>query len=181
MARTLWTCFLAGSLLLAACNTPPPRPWLRYQQNGPTNWGTNADGLHAGRLHGAEVTIDLGKKQTRIEVQVQNTGSAPVEFRVGPEGGQPRAAIGEVLLRPIGGVTPAAGPDMQPYGAMAPIKVEPGFRATFYLDSPLGREPVFGQFFVLAVEARDAAGTNERRTLPLRAVNAGTMPADGSG
>ena len=66
-----------------------------------------------------------------------------------------------------------------PYNGMQPIVVEGGWRGTFYLDMPLGREPVAGQYFVFAVEARDAAGKAERRTLPLIAKNAGTMPADG--
>lgn len=177
MARLAVICVLAGSVWLAACRTPPPRPWLRYQQDGPTQWATNADGLYAGRLHGADVTIDLGKKQTRVQIVVDNATRAPVEFRVGPDGGQPRAAIGEVLLRQAGG--PAGSSGMQPYRAMQPLVVEPGWRATFFLDSPLGRDPVLGQYFVLAVEASDATGTNERRTLPLRAITSGTMPADG--
>lgn len=177
MARL--TVIAIGALLLAACHTPPPRTWLRYQQEGPTQWGTDASGLYAGRLHGADVTIDLGQKQTRIEVTVRNTTNAPVEFRMGPDAGQPRVAVGEVLLRPLDGPAGARGADTQPYNAMQPLVVEPGWRGTFYLDSPLGREPVFGQYFVFAVEARDAAGKNERRTLPLRAVIGGTIPADG--
>jgi hypothetical protein len=169
---------LAGTvLLLAACQTPPPRTWLRYEQEGPTQWATNSSGLYSGRLHGAEVTLDLGKKQTRVLVEVVNDSKAPVELRMGPDGGQPRSAIGEVLLRPLGG--PAGSSGMRPYSAMHPVVVEPGWRGTFHLDSPLGRDPIYGQYFVLAVEARDTAGNNERRTLPLRAVNAGTMTADG--
>ncbi|MBL9079119.1 MAG: hypothetical protein JNL08_16575 [Planctomycetes bacterium] len=167
---------------LAACGTPPPpRPWLRYQQDGPTTWGTNPNGLHAGNLHGAEVTIDLGRQQTRVQITIDNRGPAPVEFRIGPEGGAPRVAIGEVLLRQLDAPSGLGGPPIQPYTAQQPLAVESGWRATFYLDSPLGREPVLGQYFVLSVEARSAAGANERRTLPLRAIHAGTMPADGSG
>jgi hypothetical protein len=171
---------VVGAALVVACGTPPPRPWLRYQQDGPTTWATNADGLYSGRLLGADVTMDLGKKQTRVEIVVQNGSPAPVEFRIGPDGGQPRVAIGEVLLRPLAGPASTGGPAMQPYNAQQPLVVEPGWRATFYLDSPLGREPVLGQYFVLAVEARNQAGGSDRRTLPLKAVNAGTMPADGS-
>ena len=177
MARLAVSSVLACLLGLAACHTPPPRPWLRYEQDGPTQWGTNASGLYAGRMHGAEVTIDVGKKQTRVEVVVANPTAAPVEFRIGPDGGQPRTAIGEVLLRRPG--EPAGSAGMQPYRAQQPLVVDAGWQATFYLDTPLGRDPVLGQYFVLSVEASDAAGTKERRTLPLRAVNAGTMSADG--
>ncbi len=168
---------VGGVLFVAACQTPPPRTWMRYRQDGPTEWATNSSGLYAGRLHGADVTIDLGKKQTRIEVVVNNGSAAPVEFRIGPDGGQSRSAIGEVLLRQIGGTAGSAG--MLPYNSLQPLTVEPGVCATFYLDSPLGRDPVFGQFLVLSVEARDASGKKERRTLPLRAETAGTISADG--
>jgi hypothetical protein len=65
---------------------------------------------------------------------------------------------------------------MMPYVGMQPVVVQPGWQATFYIDSPLGREVIAGQYFVFAVEARDAAGKVERRTLPLIAANAGTMP-----
>jgi hypothetical protein len=165
-------------LLAAACNTPPPRPWLRYQPAGPTDLTTDASGLLVARMHGADVTVDLGRRQTRVEVVVHNGSKAPVEVRMGPDAGAPRNAIGEMLLRPIDG-TGAAGPDYAPYSGMQPVVVEAGWRGTFYLDAPLGREPVQGQYFVLAVEARDASGKAERRTLPLIAKNAGTMPADG--
>ena len=166
-------------LVAVACGTPPPRPWLRYEPAGPTDWNKDQSGLLVSRLHGADVSVDLNRQQTRVEVVVQNGSKAPVEIRMGPEAGAPRNAIGQVLLRPLADAAPAAGPDYVPYNGMQPIKVEAGWRGTFYLDMPLGREPVAGQYFVFAVEARDAAGKAERRTLPLIAKNAGTMPADG--
>lgn len=181
MARANLTSLLSATALLSvACGTPPPRPWLRYQQEGATGWSTNADGLYAGRLHGADVTIDLARKQTRVLLTIDNRSSAPVQFRVGPEGGSPRVSIGEVLQRPLDGATTGGGPAMQPYNAQQPLIVDPGWRATIFVDSPLGREVVLGQSFVLSVEAQNQAGDVERRTLPLRAVHAGTMPADGT-
>jgi hypothetical protein len=42
----------------------------------------------------------------------------------------------------------------------------------------VGTEPVLGQYLVLTVEARDLDGRVERRTLPLVATNAGTLPPD---
>lgn len=168
-----------GCFLLAACNTPPPRPWLRFRPAGATNWTTSAEGLLVGRLHGSDVAIDLGKRETKILVTVANASGAAVEFRMGPEGAQPRAAIGEVLLRPLGGPPGAGGPDMLPYNCMQPLKVDAGWRGTFFVDVPLGRPVTVGQTFVFTVEARDAAGACERRALPLVAENFGTMPADG--
>ncbi|MEO6596035.1 MAG: hypothetical protein ABIP94_14900 [Planctomycetota bacterium] len=168
-----------GCLLVAACNTPPPRAWLRYQPAGPTDWTTDASGMLIGRLHGADVSVDLNRVQTRIAVIVQNGTGAPVEFRMGPAAGAPRSAIGEALLRPLGGPPGVVGPPMLPYNAMQGVVVEGGWQGTFYIDAPLGREPALGQYFVLTVEARNTAGVAERRTLPLVAANAGTMPADG--
>jgi hypothetical protein len=165
-------------VVMVSCSTPPPRPWLRFQPAGPTNWTTDASGLLVGRLHGADVAIDLNRTQTRVQVSVKNTTAAPIEFRMGPEAGAPRGAIGEVLLRPLS--PPAAsGPDMMPYNGMQPMVVDGGWSGTFYLDTPLGRDPALGQYFVLTVEARNASGAVERRTLPLVAANAGTMPLDG--
>jgi hypothetical protein len=162
---------------VAACGTPPPRPWLRFQQDGRTNWN-NQDGTnYTARLHGADLRLDLGRRQTRIELLVENSSAAPVEVRIGAEASQREMAVGEVLLRPLTGV---GGPPTKPYATMQPMIVEAGWRGTFFLDSPLGRDPIVGQFFVLTTEVRNQAGEVERRSLPLVATNAGTMPADGS-
>ena len=179
MTRLTDSGVVVGFLLLAACNTPPPRPWLRFQPAGPTNWTADESGRLTARLHGAGVSIDLNRRETRIEVLVENSGAAPLEVRMGPEASAPRSAIGEVLLRPLGGPAGARGPDMMPYNGMQVVTVEPGWRGVFYLDAPLGRDPVLGQYFVLSVEVRDVAGLWDRRTLPLVAANTGTMPADG--
>ncbi len=170
---------LIGGLMLAACGTPPPRPWLRFQPAGRTNWQMLEAGMLGDRLHGTDVRVNLGKQDTRIEVVAENPTATPVEFRMGPEGASPRVAIGEVLLRPLAAGAPPGGPDMAPYTCMQSVKVAPGWRGTFYLDAPLGRDPKLGQYFVLTVEARDPGGVCERRSLPLEAVNSGTMPADG--
>ena len=165
-------------LALVACNTPPPQPWLRFQPDGHNDWTTAPDGRLATRLHGAEAVVDQPPTETRVQVTVTNTSAEAVEMRMGPEGGRvPRAAIGQVLLRPVDGPPGAGGPDMLPYNTMQAVTVEPGWRGTFYLDSPLGRDPVLGQYFVLAVEANNKAGAVERRRLPLIATNAGTTPS----
>ena len=170
---------LPALLLVAACQQSPPRSWLRYAPSGPNEW-KDESGVLTGTLHGVPVSIDLGRRQTRVQITVRNASAAPVEFRMGPESGKPRDAIGEVLLRPLTGLHGAPGPDMLPYNSMQPLVVEPGWSGVFYLDTPLGREPSLGQFFVLSIEARDAAGTCQRRSLPLVATNAGTMPPDGT-
>ena len=177
MTRTTKAAVLIGGVLLACCGAPP-KPWLRFAQEGPTNWTAGENGTFVGRLHGAEVVVDLGKKDTSVLVRVENHGRSPVEFRMGPEGGAPREAIGQVLLRPMSG-PPGLGQDYLPYVAMQPIKVEADWRGEFHLDSPLGRDPQLGTYFVLTVEARDPAGNRERRNLPLAAVNSGVKPADG--
>jgi hypothetical protein len=166
-------------LLAVACNTPPPRPWLKFEPAGPVkDWTTetSSDTL-VGRFHGADVHLDLGNPETRVQVTVGNNTAAPIEFRIGPEAGSP-GAIGEVLLRPLDGPPGVTGPPMLPYAGLQPQVVEAGWRGTFYLNEPLGRAVTLGQTFVLTVEARDASGKVQRRTLPLAAKNAGTIPLD---
>ena len=65
-----------------------------------------------------------------------------------------------------------------PYNSMQAVSVEAGWKGTFYLDAPLGRETLLGQYFVLILEARNGKGGVERRTLPLIATNAGSGTPD---
>ena len=160
---------------MGACAVPP-QPWLRYELVGRTDLQPAGEGAFAGRLHGADFRVDLHRGQTRVQVTVENTATTPVTVALGPDAGQSGKAIGEVLVRELVGGAP--GPDMQPYAAMQPMVVESGHRATFFVDAPLGREPRLGQFLVFVIEARDAAGAVERRTLPIQVVQAGTLPPD---
>ncbi len=178
MTRRTMAGVVIGGVLLAACNTPPPRPWLRFRPAGATNWSTAADGTLRATLHGVGVTLDLGNRETKIHVMVENGTDRAIEFKMGPEGAQPRSAIGEVLLRPLAGPPGTSGPDMLPYNCMQAQSVDAAWRGTFFIDVPLGRAVTVGQTFVFTVEARDAAGAVERRSLPLVAENSGTMPAD---
>jgi hypothetical protein len=164
-------------LLFAACNTPPPQPWLRFQPAGQHSWTQGPDGLLLARFHGADVAIDLNLTQTRVQVVVTNGSGAPVEMRVGPEAASPPGAIGNVLLRQIDAPPGVSGSDALPYNSMQAMVVDNGWRGTFYLDVPLGRDPVLGQYFVLTVEGRNPDGKVERRSLPLLATNAGMTPA----
>lgn len=162
--------------LMAACNTPPPQAWLRYQPNGKHPWAAGPDGQWLTRLHGVDIAMDLGQVQTRIQVVVSNTSGAPLEVRMGAEAVSSEKAIGDVLLRPIDGPPGVSGPDWVGYVSMSAFVVESGWRATFNLDQPLAREPALGQSFQLTLEGKNAAGVVERRSMPLVATNAGTMP-----
>ena len=170
---------LMGGLVVAAaaCTVPGPRPWLRFEPSGQHDWTASGDGTWRTQLHGADVELDLNRTQTRVQVTVTNRAVAALDVRMGPMAGAPRGAIGEVLLRAIDG--PAGGPEMQPYVSMQRVLVDSGWRGTFYLDTPTGSEPQLGTYFVLTVEGRNPVGDLERRSLPLIATNAGTMPIDG--
>lgn len=168
-----------GSVLLASCNTPPPRPWIRYRVSGRSDFTTDAQGQLCARLLGTSVTVDLGQPQTRVLAVVANPTTRPIEIRLGADAAAPRDAIGEVLLRPLSGPPPADAPGTLAYNNLQNVTIQPGWRGTFYVDTPLGRPVVDGQGFVLAVEARDAAGNRDRCAVPLTADLDGTIPADG--
>lgn len=173
--------FVVGSLslLFVACKSAPPSEWVRFHQDGATDLQLLGEGRYSSRVLGASVGVDLMRVQTRIEVVVENTSSAAVDLRVGPDAAPTSVVIGEALLRAMDGPPGTGTPDPVPYVSQQTIHVEPGFRATFYLDEPLGREVVSGQSFTLLVEARSQAGGVERRALPLRAKLSGTKPTFG--
>ena len=166
---------LASLATLVACHTPPPRPWLRYELDGGTKWSPLGAGKFGGTIHGANISIDVYNPDTRILVVVENPSEQPIQFRVGPEAGASKDSMGEVLLRQIDGPA-AGGPDMQPYVSMQPLTIDSGWRATFYLDRPLGRDVKLGQYFVLGVECQSVAGERVRRVLPLMGKMGGTVP-----
>ena len=174
MVKISYLC-LASLLALAACNTPPPRAWLRYQLDGATEWSQLGAGKLGGAIHGANISVDLYNPDTRVLVVVENNSEQSIKFRVGPEAGAPKDAIGEVLLRQINGPV-VGGPDMQPYVSMQSLVIDGGWRATFYLDRPLGRDPQLGQYFVLSTEVENLAGNTVRRVAPLVAKMGGTVP-----
>ena len=120
--------------------------------------------------------IDASQKlKTLVNKGVVKSELGDLTIEVGPDAGSPRNAIGEVLLRQIDGPA-VGGPPMQAYSAMQPLAVDGGWRATFYLDAPLGREIKLGQYLVLAVAAENSAQERRRVTLPLIAKMGGTMP-----
>jgi hypothetical protein len=174
MVKNSYLCLLS-LMALAACQTPPPRAWLRYELDGSTQWSPLGAGKLGGTIQGVNVTIDLFDPDTRILVVVENRGEQSAKFRIGPEAGAPKDAIGEVLLRQIDGPA-VGGPPMQPYVAMQPLMIDSGWRATFYLDRPLGNDLQLGQYFVLGTELQGVAGEPVRRFLPLVAKMGGTVP-----
>lgn len=174
------TCLCIVSLaMFAACHTPPPRSWMRYELDGGTEWSQLGAGKFGGSYFGANVSIDLYNPDTRVLVVVENSGPQPVQFAIGPEAGSTNDAIGEVLLRQVAGASDG-GPPMRSYVAKQALTIESGWRATFYLDRPLGRDPKLGQYFVLGTEIRgageDGASESVRRFLPVVAKLGGTIP-----
>lgn len=174
MAKFSCLCLL-GLVSIAACHTPPPRPWLRYELDGGTKWSPLGAGKFGGSVHGANVSIDLFNPETRVLVTVENPTEQAVKVEIGPEAGASKDAMGEVLLRELDGPV-AGGPAMQPYVARQPLTVESGWRATFYLDRPLGRDVKLGQYFVLGTVCENASGERVRRLLPLMGKMGGTVP-----
>ncbi len=165
-------------LALASCTTPPPQSWLRLEPNGAHDWTMGPEGTWVTRMHGADFALDLQRTQTRIQVTVQNRTAEPLVIRMGPEGSMTMNAIGEALLRPLDGPPGHGGPDMLTYANLQRLTVEPNWRGTFYIDSPLGRDIGLGTYLVFTVEAHDKKGDVERRKMPLLATNVGTLPTD---
>ena len=160
--------------LLAACAALPPQPWLRYVARDPAGWTAGEHGRLMTTLLGAAIAVDLHERETRVDLIVENSTGGDLVVRLGAETTQaPTAAIGEVQRRRLDQARAEDVPEIVPYVSMQPAEVRTGFRATFALDNPLGREPTIGQYFVLVVEARDSKGGLERRLLPLTATNAG--------
>lgn len=174
MVKNRCLCFLS-LVTLAACHTPPPRPWLRYELDGKTNWSQQGGGKFRAAIHGANASVDLYSPDTRILVVVENKGEEPVNLALGPESGASKDPIGEVLLREI--ASPATGgPAMRSYVSMQSLMVDAGWRATFYIDRPLGRDLQLGQYFVFSTEGQNSAGEQVRLVLPLVGKMSGTVP-----
>jgi len=166
---------LAALLTTAACHTPPPRSWMRYELDGRTEWSQLGAGKFGGTHLGTDVSIDLYNPDTRVLVVVENNSEADVTFAIGPEGADPKSAIGEVLLRQTAGAA-SGGPPMAPYASKQDVTVAAGWRATFYLDRPLGRDPKLGQYFVIGSVLKGGKDELVRRFLPVVAKLGGTVP-----
>jgi hypothetical protein len=164
---------LVVPFVLAGCSSGPPKPWLRFVAEDPKGWQTAADGRLTTQVLGASLQVDLHTRDPQIELQVDNRSGGDVSIRVGPEATQtPTASIGDLRRRPL---DQSRGEDVTkdfvPYVSMQSIELRNGWRAEFYIMSPLGRDPSIGQFLQLVIEVHDAKGTVDRRSLPLVATN----------
>jgi len=166
---------LAG-LWLAGCKNQPPSPGLRFEPTDPSGWSREADGRLRSACGPAVLWVDLHKTETRIELTVENNSGQPLTLKVGAESSSPTAAIGELWRRPIGSKSGEDVPEAVPYKAHQEAELRSGWRAVFYLDSPLGRDLVLGQFFLFTIDV-GAGAIRERRTLALMATNVPPPPA----
>lgn len=162
---------------LAACTIDPPRYPMCYAPAGAApDWTRIADGKFATELMGAKVEVDLSGSSTRIVATVDNATDRELEIRLGGEGTPRDVQIGETLRRAIDRDPGTVGPDYEPYSSFQPLPVGAGVRAVFYVDTPLGRDPSYGQYFVFTIEARAASRPVERRSLPLTANHVADQP-----
>lgn len=159
--------------VLSGCNTPPPTPWLRYEVAGDTEWADLGPGRYGGSLEGVDVEIDLRHPDTNMLVTVANPTDAEVIVQIGASAGGADGPLGDVLLRRIEPVE-AGGPDMMPCVGMQKVAVPAGWRATYYLDRPLGRPMKLGQFFVFETRVTPAEGGPRSHRLPVLARQSGT-------
>ena len=192
---------LAKTLLLAvgiaavpSCSSLPSRAFLRYSavdkevrdwqpvgagagtatgtgtttptgQHSPRRWTTTALGV--------TFEVDLDANGTRIQVSGQNRSGRSIEVAVGSESTRGSdIAVGELQKRPVDRLAAEGVPDFAPYRSLERTEVPAAWRAEFFLDSPLGREPTVGQYIVLVLEVWRGEEFARRR-LPLIATNRG--------
>ncbi len=169
-----WSCLLAVSLLAACDGLPPPVSWLRFTPQDMTGWTQDADGRVVTQCGPAVIRLDFSKRETRIEMEVENRGDKPILLRAGSQTASPTGAIGEVWRRPLGGGRGEDVPDAVPYLSRQSLELENGWRAIYYLDSPLGRDLVLGQQLVFEVEVEQPESKSvDRVQIPLVATNTG--------
>lgn len=172
-ARRGSAAFTVGlSLLLSACRAPAPAAGLRYEARPVTGWTAAGDGRWTTTAFGAAIAVELPPREPRVELSIDNPTAQRLTVRLGPEVTRtPSAAIGEVQFRLRDRARAEGATDYLPYVSMQPVALDAGHRAAFYLDSPIGRDPAIGQYFVLVVELQTPAGERQRHLLPLCATN----------
>lgn len=161
-----------GAALFAACHVPGPSTGLRFSAADPGSFAALSDGRFRQELGGLTAVVDLGQRQTRLELTVENPGQREQVLKVGADAASATAAIGEVWRRPLGAGAGEGVQEAMPYRAGDPVELPAGWRAVFFVDSPLGREPSLGQQLTFTVEVRDPqSGVHHHATLPLVATN----------
>lgn len=173
-----WSVLLGLSLFAACDGLPPPVSWLRFTPQDMTGWTSDPDGRVVTQCGPAVIRIDFSKRETRIEMEVENRGDKPLRLRAGSQTASPTGAIGEVWRRPLSGGRGEDVPDAVPYLSRQNLDLDNGWRAIFYLDSPLGRDMVLGQQLVFEVEVEQPeAKVVDRAQIPLVATNTGQAPS----
>lgn len=175
--KTLLLCLLAS---LAGCRYPATRPGLRFEPTDPSGFTAAADGRLRAGCGPTILWLDLSRREATIELTVENPGSQPVEVRVGAVGANSTAAIGEVLVRPLGPGNREGAKSAVPYLAHQAFALPNACSATFYLDKPLGIDVDIGQFMVFRIDVNDPkTGTKDQRSIQLVATNTGSDAARG--
>ncbi len=155
-----------------ACRAPQVRSNLHYQPAPATGWRELSDGHLAQSQQGVAIEVTMAADAPQLELSFVNDAPTRVVVRLGPESMRAAStAIGEVQLRHVDRARHDGTTDYLPYLAMQDFEIPPGGRAVFYLDSPLGRDPLLGQYFVLAIELRREGAPMMRSLLPLQATN----------
>lgn len=177
----LWP-FVLAALVVAGCRNPPPRPWLRFEPTDLGGFTRTEDGRLRAGCGPTVCWFDLSRNEATIKLEVENPSGKPVDLRVGPDGGNASAAIGEVLVRPIGPGNREVGTrNAVPYLAQQDFRLPNACKAEFYLDKPLGQDVDIGQFMVFRIISIDPeTGARDQRTLQLIATNAGGQAGQGS-
>jgi len=173
IARAISVCAL---LLAAGCRTPPQRSGgLHYEVREATAWTHAGAGRWTAAAAGGALSVDLHPSELRLEVRLENPSAGRLTVRLGPQTTRdPSAAIGELQHQRLDPARREGTTAFLPYLSMQAIEVEPGTAVTFWLDSPLGREPSIGQYFVLVVDVQGESRGHARLSLPLQATNVGS-------
>jgi hypothetical protein len=163
---------IGAGALLASCRTPPQRSALHYEARDATGWTRAGTGRWTAPAAGGALSVDLHPTELRLELRLENPTPGRLTVRLGPQTTRdPDAAIGELQHRRLDPARREGTTAFLPYLSMQAIDVEPGTAVTFWLDSPLGREPSIGQYFVLVVDVQGEGHAHARLMLPLQATN----------
>ena len=169
--------FLGSVVALALAACMPPQVGSIRASSGLRNRLEDADGWTASgatavaSFAGAVATVDLRGRDARVLLIVENPGRSVLRVKLSPQsGGDRTAALGEVRHQRIDGSALEGRSSYEPFLPAQSIELEAQQRAVFYVDCPLGREPVLGEYAVLVIEIEPRGGPMERRLLPLAAV-----------
>lgn len=163
---------------IASCRAPQQRANLHYRPAAIDGWRNLGAGRYGQSLNGVAIEVSMPADAPQLELSLVNEADGGVVVRLGPDAMRAgTTAIGEVQLRHADRGRQDGTTDYLPYLAMQDFEIPPGGRAVFYLDSPLGREPALGQYFVLVIELRRDRARLVRSLLPMQATNVPEQPS----